>query len=435
MTIRAMTEPWADAASFGTNVPTATIVRLTALSISSIDISMLIALRRARNPNIPIANSRPDRTRYAFSERDPQWYEIVGVVGNVKHRGLDAANRAELYIPHRQPLFAGPSVRPMYVAVRAPSDANAAVAAVRRELKRLDAVCGARVMAQAAIVIDWESWWALELPSKPSTELRLIDQVESYYRALFDDNVTADFVRPTDDLSRYRLVLVPNLYLVSDDGARNLVGYVRAGGRLVMSFFSGIVDPSDHVRLGGYPAPFREMLGIEVLDFLPLPPSTTVPIRWSDGTTTPSSLWTELVNLASPGGDGGDASKIAEFASGVLDGRPAVTRHQYGNGNAHYLATRLDTTAMAELLRRVGREAGVTPVVNARAGVEAIRREAPGGSILFLMNHTEESVDVRAAPAGEDLVGGGGVRPGGAWRLKPRDVAVIREPRGSASDR
>ena len=302
------------------------------------------------------------------------------------------------------------------------------------ELKRLDAVCGARVKAQVGIVIDWESWWALELPSKPSTELRLMDQVESYYRALFDGNVTADFVRPTDDLSRFRLVLVPNLYLVSDDGARNLVGYVRGGGRLVMSFFSGIVDSADHVRLGGYPAPFREMLGIEVVDFLPLPAGTTVPIRWSDGTTTPSSLWTELLNLPSPCGDGGGASKIAGFASGVLDGRPAVTRHEYGNGNAHYLATRLDVTAMAELLRRVGKEAGVTPVVNAPAGVEAIRREAPGGSILFLMNHSEESVDVRAAPTGEDLLGAGGDRPGGAVRLKPRDVAVIREPRDSASD-
>ena len=105
------------------------------------------------------------------------------------------------------------------------------------------------------------------------------------------------------DLSRFRLVLVPNLYLVSDDGARNLVGYVRGGGRLVMSFFSGIVDPSDHVRLGGYPAPFREMLGIEVVDFLPLSPGATVPIRWPDGATTRSSLWTELVNLHSPGGD------------------------------------------------------------------------------------------------------------------------------------
>ena len=69
MTISAMTEPSATrtpgprAAAAVPNEPNATIARLTPLSISSIDISMLIALRRARKPNEPIAKSSPDRTR------------------------------------------------------------------------------------------------------------------------------------------------------------------------------------------------------------------------------------------------------------------------------------------------------------------------------------------------------------------------------------
>ena len=65
MTISAITGPAARSA--GTNAPNATMARLTALSISSIDISMLIALRRARNPNVPIANSIPGRIRYVSS--------------------------------------------------------------------------------------------------------------------------------------------------------------------------------------------------------------------------------------------------------------------------------------------------------------------------------------------------------------------------------
>ena len=54
--------------SVGTNAPNARIVRFTAFSISSIDISMLMAFRRARNPKVPIANSRPERIRYESSE-------------------------------------------------------------------------------------------------------------------------------------------------------------------------------------------------------------------------------------------------------------------------------------------------------------------------------------------------------------------------------
>ena len=63
-------------------------------------------------------NESPVGRRVAFSRDEPQWYEIVGIVGNIKHGGLDAADRPELYVPYRQPLFVNWTVRPMYLAVR-----------------------------------------------------------------------------------------------------------------------------------------------------------------------------------------------------------------------------------------------------------------------------------------------------------------------------
>jgi beta-galactosidase len=46
--------------------------------------------------------------------------------------------------------------------------------------------------------------------------------------------------------------------------------FVADGGTLLMSFFSGIVDARDHIRLGGYPAPFTELLGLRIEDFVPM---------------------------------------------------------------------------------------------------------------------------------------------------------------------
>jgi predicted permease len=83
-------------------------------------------------------DASPIGKRLSFSTDDPQWYEIVGVAGNIKHRGLDARDRPELYVPYRQPLFAGWTVRPMYVVVRTTAAPAAAIAAVRREIARLD---------------------------------------------------------------------------------------------------------------------------------------------------------------------------------------------------------------------------------------------------------------------------------------------------------
>ena len=288
-----------------------------------------------------------------------------------------------------------------------------------RELGGLDPVCGSRVRAEVAILHDWESWWALELPSKPSNRVQHIDQLESYYRHLFEGNLTADFARPTDDLSVYRLVLAPSVYLISDEGAANLTAFVEAGGTLVMSFFSGIVDPFEHIRLGGYPEPFRRLLGLEVVDWFPLSDDEAVKLKFADGTQAQGDIWSELI---APAG----AEVLAHFSGSTLDGRPAVTTHKFGSGRAVYIATRPDRAAMGRILNAAATEAGVSPVLEAPPGVEAVRRSAHRSSMLFLLNHRDAHVEVPLADPGVNLVDGSEVHRG-LLRLDPRGVAVIRE--------
>ncbi|HEY8812880.1 MAG TPA: beta-galactosidase [Candidatus Dormibacteraeota bacterium] len=294
------------------------------------------------------------------------------------------------------------------------------VSRLGNELKLLDAVCGSRHQARVAILHDWSSWWALELPSKPSTELRWMDQLQAYYRPLFDANVLADFAHPEADLSGYRLVLVPNLYLVSDAAAANLRHFVEDGGHVVLSFFSGVVDPNDHVRLGGYPAPFRGLLGLRVEDFLPLAAGKQVGVRFTAGGEGQGELWSEVIE---PQG----ADVLATFAGGDLDGRPAVTGHSFGKGYANYLGTRLDAGSMAALLHQAWIDAGVAPEFAAPPGIEAVRRHtASGSSLLFLLNHRDEPVTVSAPAGSSDLLAGTRVGAEGI-RLGPRDVAVLEE--------
>ena len=288
-----------------------------------------------------------------------------------------------------------------------------------RELGGLDAVCGSRVTAEVAILHDWDSWWALELPSKPSIRINHVAQLESYYRHLFDANVTIDFARSSDDLSAYRLVLAPSVYMISDEAAASLTAFVEAGGTLVMSFFSGIVDPFEHIWLGGYPAPFRRLLGLEVLDWLPLSDGEQVMLKFNEGAMAHGDLWSEHI---APAG----AEVLARFSGSSLDGQPAVTSHRFGQGRAFYVATRPDPAAMGRILKSAVAEAGVKPVLEAPAGVEVVRRSTPRSSMLFLLNHRDGHVEVPLADPGVNLVDGSEVHRG-LFRLGPRGVAIIRE--------
>jgi len=279
------------------------------------------------------------------------------------------------------------------------------------ELRRLDAVREGRVRADVAIVLDWESWWALELPSRPAA-LQLLDRVAACYEPLYRANVTADFAHPAADLSGYRLAVVPNLYLVSDEAAANLRRFVAGGGTLVVSFFSGLVDPSDHVRLGGYPGAFADVLGLRVEDFAPLGDGRHAGIRFTAGGEGRARAWSELIT---PLG----AEVIATFE----DGSPAVLRHRFGSGVAWYVGTAPEPDAMRRVLRQAWTEAGVTAAADVPDAVEAVRR----GDLLFLLNHGTGTADVSVPPGGIELIAGAALEAD-RLRLGPREVAIVARP-------
>jgi putative ABC transport system permease protein len=83
-------------------------------------------------------NQNPIGKRLSFSTRTPKWYEIVGVVGNIKHRSLDLEDKPEFYVPFLQPLFKDSNIQPMYLVVRTVNDPSSFAAAVRSEVASLD---------------------------------------------------------------------------------------------------------------------------------------------------------------------------------------------------------------------------------------------------------------------------------------------------------
>lgn len=183
------------------------------------------------------------------------------------------------------------------------------------ELGLLDGVLGSTVDAQVALVTDWSSGWAVEGNSLPTADLKLEETNLAHYRPLWAASIATDVVPASADLSGYRLVVVPNLYAVDEATAAALVEYVRGGGHLVMSFFSGIVDGNDRIHLGGYPPPFRELLGLHVEEFWPLPAGGSVELS-PTGTGT---RWSEWITVA-----GAEATHT--FDGGELAGRGLAER-------------------------------------------------------------------------------------------------------------
>ncbi|MFI6703438.1 beta-galactosidase [Streptomyces sp. NPDC050509] len=283
-----------------------------------------------------------------------------------------------------------------------------------REIKRIGAdlallgpqVSGTRVTAEIAVLHDWDSWWADQQDGRLSAHLDHAAIVRAWHRALWESNLPTDFARPDHDLSAYRLVVLPHLYLLDDTAIENLVGYVAGGGTLVCGFLTGIADEDDRVRDGGMDARLRALFGIATLhEWWPLDADESV-----ECDEFRAGLWSEELELST-----GEA--VASYRGGELAGLPAVVRR----GRAWYVSTLPEPAALRALLARVAEGAGVSPTLEGLPeGVEAVRR----GELLFLLNHGEKAVTVPVAGRRHEVLGD---RPvDGAVELDRFGVAVLR---------
>ncbi len=295
----------------------------------------------------------------------------------------------------------------------ADSDRFAEVCRLGAALERLGEVAGSRVEAEVGILFDHQAQWAASGPAMPSADVDYPEVAQRVHRLLRDQGITADVVHPSADLTRYRVVVVPTLYLITDEHAAAIAAAAEAGAQVLVTYFSGIVDEHDHVRLGGYPGAFRDLLGIVIEEFDPLLPGAVIALDRGTG-----SRWSEWCRAL-------DAEVLATYAEGACAGHAAVTRRAVGSGAGWYLGTLPDDATFGRLLGEITVAAGVAPVMpGLPAGLEAIRRRgADGRSWLFVSNHTTGPIAFSAR--GSDLISGTEIT--GTLELGAAGVAVVRE--------
>lgn len=271
------------------------------------------------------------------------------------------------------------------------------VTALGEGLGLLEGIRGTRTVADAAMLWDWQSWWAQALEWRPSEEHDARERADTFYASLYDRHLTVDFAHPDADLSAYPLVVVPALYLATEETGRNLRRYVENGGTLVVSYFSGIVDTHDAVHPGPYPGALRDVLGLTIEEFSPLGEGETVrlitPEGAPEGPELTGDLWTDVVM---PRG----AETVWSYADGIPAGRPAVTRNRLGKGTAWYVSTRLSGPHLDAVLDRACADAAIAPRTGLSRDVEVVRRSGDNGTYLFAINHTDTDTEVALdAPA------------------------------------
>lgn len=281
-----------------------------------------------------------------------------------------------------------------------------------------DETLGTKIDSKVAIVFDWENWWAAELSAGPTRLINYAAEVSTYYKALFDRNISVDFVRTDSDISKYSLVIAPMLYMNKEGYDEKIRQYVSDGGTYITTYFSGYVDENDRVILGGYPGKQKDILGVWVEESDALPPSEENSFFYK-GKEYPAGVLCDIMHLQG-------AKEVSHYEREFYAGTPVLTVNEFGKGKVYYVGAHSNDEFYAEYLKDICDELKIESTLEAPKGVEVTLRYNNEYKYMFILNHSEEEKEVVIKEKGINLLKDEQVNVGDKLILKKKDVAIIK---------
>ncbi|MDA1277843.1 MAG: beta-galactosidase [Verrucomicrobia bacterium] len=297
------------------------------------------------------------------------------------------------------------------------------ISQIGEEIKSLAPVLkGTRVVSDVCILHSHDNEWTLRQPRQPNSHFSLREHIQLFYNAFHDRNISVDFAHPTEDLSKYKLVIAPSLHLLAGGEADLLKLYVQNGGTLVGTFNTGLVDEHCIAPDTGYPHDLTDVFGMEVMEFDPLPPNEDNHLTFKGSFPTshlhPARIWCDLIE---PKG----CQILANYSKDFYTGQAAMTMNTYGLGSAIYIGTMSHQYFYYDLVVWLRQKCSLFPLLKVPDTVEVSMRQKENTQVYFLLNHQHSSVRIQFYKPMHDYLSGAILS--GNYDLPPHGVLVLDE--------
>ncbi|HEX7859368.1 MAG TPA: beta-galactosidase [Verrucomicrobiae bacterium] len=264
------------------------------------------------------------------------------------------------------------------------------IAHIGDEMKLLaPAIKDTKVVAEVCILFSHDNSWAMKVPGQPQKHFNYREHIQLFHSAFHDRNIPVDFARPTEDLSRYKLVIAPSLHMLAGGEADLLKLYVQNGGTLVATCNTGLIDEHSIAPDDGFPANCTDLFGMEVVEFDPMPPGEENHLTFKGAFPAshlhPARLWCDIIEPR-------EAQVLATYAKDFYAGKAAMTVNEYGLGKAIYFGTVSHQHFYYDLVAWLRQQCNLFPLLKVPDTVEVSMRQKDDRKIYFLLNHQNSHV-------------------------------------------
>lgn len=292
------------------------------------------------------------------------------------------------------------------------------VASLGEELKKIKEVSGTVVKTPVAMILDWDTMWAVEdMKGLAASTKNYVKTCVALFNTFLHLGVDVDIISSEDDLTDYKVVAAPMMYMLKGNIAGKIKQFVENGGQFLATYLTGYVDENQLCYLGGFPGDgLSQVFGIISEEIDTLYPSDKNEIVWDDGSSAKVCDYAEMLRVI-----GENVTVLGKYKEDYYAGMPGVTVNTYGRGKAYYVAARMDESGMRRLFKNMLEAAGVE-FTELPKGVERHVRTSDDGKYCFYFNFSNEEAGLenvwgRELLSGEEL--------SGKLLLAPLEAAVV----------
>lgn len=282
-----------------------------------------------------------------------------------------------------------------------------------------DRVYGSGTPAETAILFDTENKWALDKCQGPrNIGLDYFGNIRRNYSYFWKNGINVDIIDSTFDLSGYKLVIAPMLYLFRDGIQEKLRRFVRDGGTLVTTCFTGVVNDTDLSFLGeATEDKLSDVLGLWVEEVDSLYDCESNRTTWNGK----SYSLKELCEICHPT----TCETLAVYETDFYAGKPVLTKNQFGKGMAYHVSASADTDFFHALYAKLAAACDLTYAIRTAVpdGVSLTWRQSDTEKLIFVQNFGDSAAAVQLDQPYENVLSGETVS--GSLNIEKYGFAVL----------
>ena len=282
-----------------------------------------------------------------------------------------------------------------------------------------DRVYGSGTPAETAILFDTENKWALDKCQGPrNIGLDYFGNIRRNYSYFWKNGINVDIIDSTFDLSGYKLVIAPMLYLFRDGIQEKLRRFVRDGGTLVTTCFTGVVNDTDLSFLGeATEDKLSDVLGLWVEEVDSLYDCESNRTTWNGK----SYSLKELCEICHPT----TCETLAVYETDFYAGKPVLTKNQFGKGVAYHVSASADTDFFHALYAKLAAACDLTYAIRTAVpdGISLTWRQSDTEKLIFVQNFGDSAAAVQLDQPYENVLSGETVS--GSLNIEKYGFAVL----------